>query len=156
MDTASDHVIKFTAFPDMTVSDSTPSTNQVASNMDNFPADHFLSLPRPDANIGPIGGAVDTTTLAAHDFDVDTKSGFMPPEPPLARLPEKWEIWESALEQAIEDKLQLGDRFGLTNAEVTKSASWRANLSKVGAYIIRPELRTDLELWISRFLFLIL
>lgn len=60
--------------------------------------DHFLALPRPDILYGGApAGAPDTSTLAAHDFDVDTRTGFMPPQPPLTRLPPQWELWELAL-----------------------------------------------------------
>ena len=34
---------------------------------------------------------------------------MMPPQPPLARLPELWEPWEAILDDAIRRKLKLGD-----------------------------------------------
>ncbi|KAH8115256.1 Indoleamine 2,3-dioxygenase [Phellopilus nigrolimitatus] len=61
---------------------------------------HFLSLPRPDSFTGPPAGTPDTSTSSAHDFDVDPSTGFMPPQPPLARLPAEWEPWEAALDEA--------------------------------------------------------
>ncbi|RDB29303.1 Indoleamine 2,3-dioxygenase 1 [Hypsizygus marmoreus] len=94
--------------------------------MDNhLGSDHFLSLPRPDILVGPPTGVPDTTTLAAHDFDVDTRTGFMPPQPALSRLPPQWETWESTLDEAISLKLMLGDTPGLAEGEKTKSESWR-------------------------------
>lgn len=67
----------------------------------------------------------------AHIFDVDQRTGFMPPQPPLRRLPEKWEAWEVALDSAVEAKLQLGDKVGLTEAEAAASKQWRESVRKV-------------------------
>ncbi|KAF6765826.1 tryptophan 2,3-dioxygenase [Ephemerocybe angulata] len=86
---------------------------------------HFLSLPRPDALEGPQGGAPDTSTLAAHDFDVDTRTGFMPPQQPLLRLPEAWNVWEDVLEAAMRGRLQLGGKEGVTEEERRASEVWR-------------------------------
>ena len=96
-----------------------------------LPPDHFLSLPRPDVLIGPPAGVVDTTTLAAHDFDVDTRTGFMPPDPPLVRLPFQWEPWEQMLDDAQLHRLQLGSKVGITEEEKARSESWRARVSQV-------------------------
>jgi len=96
--------------------------------MRHLPAGHFLSLPRPEADFGPPPGTVDTTTLAAHDFDVDNRTGFMPPQPPLTRLPEPWQPWEEALNDAVTSRLQLGDNRDLSEADVTRSAQWRARI----------------------------
>ncbi|KAK0236233.1 Indoleamine 2,3-dioxygenase [Armillaria nabsnona] len=96
--------------------------------MYHLPADHFLSLPRPDILIGSPGGIVDTTTLAAHDFDVDNRTGFMPPHPPLARLPGQWEPWEAIFQEAQESELQLGDKPGLTDAQSRVSETWRSRV----------------------------
>ncbi|KDR68496.1 hypothetical protein GALMADRAFT_256718 [Galerina marginata CBS 339.88] len=94
-------------------------------------ASHFLSLPRPDIFIGPPSGVPDTTTLAAHDFDVDTRTGFMPPQTPLRRLPSAWEAWEALLDDAISQRLQLGDRLGLQDTEKRKSEIWRERARKL-------------------------
>ena len=96
-----------------------------------IPPDHFLALPRPDTNTGRPEGTVDTTTLAAHDFDVDTRSGFMPPDPPVTRLPSQWEAWEAALDEAIDNKLQLGDRAGLSEEDRRNASSWQAHVRQV-------------------------
>jgi indoleamine 2,3-dioxygenase len=99
--------------------------------MASLPPDHFLSLPRPDLTFGQPFGVPDTSTLAAHDFDVDTRTGFLPPQAPLSRLPVYWEQWEVTLDDALERKLQLGDRAGLTAAEILSAASWRTSVSHV-------------------------
>ncbi|KAI9511926.1 Indoleamine 2,3-dioxygenase [Russula earlei] len=91
-----------------------------------LPPNHFLALPRPDVFVGPPQGVVDTTTLAAHDFDVDTRTGFMPPDPPIARLPLPWEPWEQLLDEAQFRRLQLGSKIDITDEEKARSESWRA------------------------------
>ena len=96
-----------------------------------LPANHFLALPRPDVLVGPPAGVVDTTTLAAHDFDVDTRTGFMPPSPPLARLPSQWEPWEELLDDAQSYRLQLGQKINITDEEKARSESWRARVAQV-------------------------
>lgn len=90
--------------------------------------DHFLALPRPDIVAGPPAGVADTTTLAAHDFDVDTRTGFMPPNPPLVRLPTQWEPWEQLLDDAQVHRLQLGSKRDITAEEMVQSESWRTRI----------------------------
>ena len=104
-----------------------------------LPENHFLNLPRPDANGGTssVGmgrqstGLVDTTTVAAHDFDVDGRTGFMPPQPPLARLPLQWEEWEAALADAMTQGLRLGDTPGLAEEKRLESEQWREAVRNV-------------------------
>ena len=102
----------------------------------NIDSAHFLSLPRPDVLTGPPPGVVDTTTLAAHDFDVDTRTGFMPPQAPLRRLPVDWEPWEEVLDDAVRRKLQLGDRLDLDEGEKINSEVWRVSVREVGVFFI--------------------
>lgn len=99
--------------------------------MQTLPPDHFLALPRPDVLVGALPGVVDTTTLAAHDFDVDNRTGFMPPQAPLRRLPYDWEAWELILDDAMNSKLQLGAKPDLPPEEAIKSASWRSSVREV-------------------------
>lgn len=106
----------------------TPASSMTSSSPSQ---QHFLSLPRPDALAGPQAGVPDTTTVAAHDFDVDARSGFMPPQPPLARLPAAWELWEVALEQAVSQKLKLGSAKDLTREKEEESERWRRWVSEV-------------------------
>ncbi|KIJ10764.1 indoleamine 2,3-dioxygenase [Paxillus involutus ATCC 200175] len=94
----------------------------------SLPPNHFLNLPRPDIVVGAGDGIVDTTTLAAHDFDVDTRTGFMPPDSPISRLPEEWEPWEATLDKAMSMKLQLAVKLGLTEHEIAQSCSWRTDV----------------------------
>ena len=100
----------------------------------NIGSTHFLALPRPDVLTGPPPGVVDTTTLAAHDFDVDTRTGFMPPQAPLRRLPVDWEPWEEALDDAAGRKLQLGDKLDLDEGEKINSEVWRVRVREVRVF----------------------
>ena len=95
---------------------------------------HFLNQPRQDFVVGGADGSVDTTTLAAHDFDVDTRTGFMPPDPPLSRLPIEWEPWEMTLDQAMSMRLQLAVKPGLAEEEIARSASWRQSVREDVSY----------------------
>ncbi|OCH89689.1 Indoleamine 2,3-dioxygenase [Obba rivulosa] len=104
--------------------------------MNFLPPDHFLSLPRPDHGF-PVVGMPDTSTVAAHDFDVDPRTGFMPPQPPLTRLPAEWEPWEAALDEALASDLQVASKEGLTDADVVRAERWRACVGEL------PVLSTD-------------
>ncbi|GLB40734.1 putative indoleamine 2,3-dioxygenase [Lyophyllum shimeji] len=109
-------------------------------------SDHFLSLPRPDVVAGPPAGVPDTTTLAAHDFDVDTRTGFMPPAAPLSRLPPPWEAWESTLDEARRLNLKLGDTPDLPESEKVKSESWRSHVRNLPVLPIGDIKKSELYL----------
>jgi indoleamine 2,3-dioxygenase len=74
---------------------------------------------------------IDTLIPITRDFDVDNRTGFMAPRLPILRLPRLWEPWESILDAAIDAKLQLGDKIGLTGVEAEESREWRAKVRKV-------------------------
>lgn len=74
---------------------------------------------------------LDTSTLAAHDFDVDVRSGFMPPEPPIDRLPREWEEWEAVLEDALQSRLKIGESLDITPEETERSRLWRDTVQNV-------------------------
>ncbi|KAJ7212854.1 hypothetical protein B0H12DRAFT_1156155 [Mycena haematopus] len=79
--------------------------------MNTIPPDHFLALSRLDGLLGE--SAYDTTTLAAHDLILGG--------------------WELVLDGAIAERLQLGDKPGLTDTEKSRSESWRQRVRQVGA-----------------------
>lgn len=100
--------------------------------MNSLPPTHFLTLPRPDGNYGHATDIPDTTTLAAHDYDVDTRTGFMPPEPSLTRLPAQWEPWEATLDDAFSPvRLRHIDTPELDEADRVNSERWRASVQDV-------------------------
>ncbi|PCH39352.1 Indoleamine 2,3-dioxygenase [Wolfiporia cocos MD-104 SS10] len=96
----------------------------------NLPPEHFLALPRPDHGQAAVG-TPDTSTLAAHDFDVDTRTGFMPPQPPLVRLPEEWEPWETILDDALARRMKLADKKDITPDDEARSEQWRARVREL-------------------------
>ena len=113
------------------------TTTSSSVNSPALPAKHLLKLPRPDSTlVGKVDGAVDTTTLAAHDFDIDNRTGFMPPKAPISRLPSSWSIWEDILEDAQKQGLKLGETPGLPEHERIKSEKWRGRVDDVGAPVI--------------------
>src|ERR1700759_1390432 len=88
---------------------------------------------RPASFLEKVNGAVDASTLAAHDFDIDNRSGFMPPQVPLSRLPSFWHVWEDILQDAQEQRLKLGETPSLPEYERIKSEEWRSKVSNVCA-----------------------
>lgn len=109
-----------------------------------LPLNHFLNLQRPNILVPTATGTPDTSTLAAHDFDVDTRTGFMPPQEPLARLPPAWEAWEAALDDALSSRLQLANKPGLSAADEADSERWRNVVREVsgrsrGPLVMRSE-----------------
>ncbi|KAF9562566.1 Indoleamine 2,3-dioxygenase [Agrocybe pediades] len=70
-------------------------------------------------------------TATTPAFDVDQLTGFMAPRPPISRLPAPWEAWEAALDSAVEGKIQLGDKLGLTSDEKAQSLRWRNNICQM-------------------------
>ncbi|KAF8343600.1 tryptophan 2,3-dioxygenase [Amanita rubescens] len=87
---------------------------------------HFLS-PRPA-----------TSTLAAHDFDIDNRTGFMPPHPPIHRLPPQWEIWESLLDRAQSNHIQPGDKPDLSEKSKADSENWRREVRAMPILETKP------------------
>lgn len=93
------------------------------------PSHHFLSLERPSLlNPFPAAG-VDTSTVAAADFDVDTHTGFMPPDPPIRRLAGAFATWEDTLERAA-GRLKLGATVN-SDREKEESSRWRESVRQV-------------------------
>ncbi|KAJ6561790.1 Indoleamine 2,3-dioxygenase [Mycena capillaripes] len=114
--------------------------------MDSIPPDHFLALSRLDGLLGSSESTYDTSTLAAHDFDVDNRTGFMPPQAPPSRLPADWEAWELVLDGAIADRLQLGDKPGITPAEKSRSETWRQRVRELPVIPIAGLIRSETNL----------
>lgn len=76
--------------------------------------------------------AVDVSTTAAFDFDVDAASGFMPPLPPTAILPSPtFDSWERELARATSLKLKPDEAVNLTDEDRAVSETWRAGIRAV-------------------------
>ncbi|KAJ3746233.1 Indoleamine 2,3-dioxygenase [Lentinula detonsa] len=149
------------------------------SNIDNtnipntLPSSHFLSLPRPSSSSlsslswsptptpnpspnpthvtpYPPPPIVDTSTLAAHDFDVDPRTGFMPPHPPIPHLPPslegiRYDLWETTLRVACESRFELGvDTPG--GGGGVGSEEWRERVRKLPILSIHPLLKSEVLL----------
>ncbi|KAF7307896.1 Indoleamine 2,3-dioxygenase [Mycena kentingensis (nom. inval.)] len=108
-----------------------------------IPPDHFLALSRLDSLLGTADVVYDTSTLAAHDFDVDNRTGFMPPQPPPSRLPEEFEAWEVALDDAIAADLKLGDKPDITLVEAARSEDWRRSVREMPTLGITSLIRSE-------------
>lgn len=81
----------------------------------------------------PTAPAVNTATTASADFDVDVRTGFMPPDPAVERLPRgsKYDVWEQALVAArggggVGTALRLG---GAGDARAARA--WRAGVESM-------------------------
>jgi hypothetical protein len=68
-------------------------------------------------------------------FDVDPKTGFLPPQAPVVRLPAQWDEWERTLDNAVAARLQPGDKVGLTTDQMKTSERWRAQVRQVRFYL---------------------
>ncbi|TFK61105.1 Indoleamine 2,3-dioxygenase [Pluteus cervinus] len=66
-----------------------------------------------------------------HVFDVDTRTGFMASIEPPSRLPQQWQLWEATLDNAIQSKLQIGDKIGITEDEERVSREWRKRVREL-------------------------
>ncbi|KAG9039963.1 hypothetical protein FRB95_004435 [Tulasnella sp. JGI-2019a] len=96
-----------------------------------MPPTHFLSIARSPFS-GPNSSGVasnrgfDTSTVAAADFDVDPKTGFMPPKVPVVRLDGELEVWEMMREAAVEGGEPLTLGVYATSRQQKRSARWRS------------------------------
>ncbi|KAH7869336.1 Indoleamine 2,3-dioxygenase [Lentinula edodes] len=123
-----------------------------------LPSTHFLSQPRPSGIASPSSSnssnsnrvVVDTTTLAAHDFDVDPRTGFMPPHPPIARLGGvggengkygMYEAWEGILDEACAGAFRLGRDIGTETGG--REERWRGRVRELPILSITPLLDSE-------------
>jgi indoleamine 2,3-dioxygenase len=79
----------------------------------------------------PMSNSLAKIVTVAEVFDIHQHTGFMAPDPPLHRLPHHWEAWEILLDSAVENRLQVGDKLGLSEEEITISRRWRETVRAV-------------------------
>ena len=91
--------------------------------------DRFSALPGTTHH--GVDSEPDTYMLDGDDFDVNVKTGFLPPQPPLIRLTPQYEIWEQTLDDASSLQLKLGERNDLTEKDRMESATWRRVVEEV-------------------------
>ena len=86
-------------------------------------------------------------TITPQDFHVDQRTGFVPPQMPLRRLPVEWEIWEAILDGAKLGKLKAAEQILLLDSrqrviDEEKARVWRSSVDKVRKQI--SSIRTSL------------
>lgn len=94
-----------TSSKDSFVTATSPPINPLDALANNLPDLVGLTTVTEDLSALP-----DTSTLAGADFDVDVRSGFLPPEQPIQRLKKdsKEVKWEEMLDIARELPLKIG------------------------------------------------
>lgn len=118
----------------MTVKLETTTTS--SSAVKALPPGHFLALPPTFSNDPRTSQstashaateAPNVASLAAADFDVDVRTGFLPPGVNVARLPEPYDVWEEALDAASGENPGDGLRLGGGSRE----EAWRAAMDSM-------------------------
>ena len=109
-----------------------------------LPPGHFLSLPPSYAQSTDLfpsgtpstaahtsnGLAPNIASLAAADFEVDVRTGFLPSDKNIERLPTDWILWEEALD-AARGNGHPGDGLRLGGGR-DRDELWRAGIESVG------------------------
>ena len=75
-------------------------------------------------------------TVNPKDFGVDHRTGFIPAQQPLRRLPALWETWEAMLDAAMSQRLKAVEQTLLLDArqklaEEEKARAWRKTVAEV-------------------------
>ncbi|SPO28065.1 related to BNA2 - tryptophan 2,3-dioxygenase [Ustilago trichophora] len=105
------------------------------------------AVPRP-AGFSTVDEHIpDTSTLAAADFDVDVRSGFLPPEAPVQRLSGPHaDHWEHALDQAKSIPLmQGGGGATITQHQRLLARRWRRSLREMPVLPLSDQLANDIR-----------
>ena len=112
------------------------------------PSDRLTdAVPRP-AGFSTVSEQIpDTSTLAAADFDIDVRSGFLPPEAPVQRLSGLHaDHWEHALDQAKQIPLmQGGGGVTMTQHQRLLARRWRRSLREMPVLPLSDELANDIR-----------
>ncbi|KAL7907755.1 Indoleamine 2,3-dioxygenase [Trichoderma velutinum] len=80
--------------------------------------------------------SVDGSTAATQVFHVDRRTGFVPTQIPLPRLPTEWEAWEVTLDAAILQRLKAAEQLVALDGpqkfnEEKKALAWRKLIDKM-------------------------
>ncbi|CAE6332884.1 unnamed protein product [Rhizoctonia solani] len=89
----------------------------------------------------------DMTSLACPEFGLDSNTGFLPTQVPLARLPAAFNMWEDALQGAMVILKRPGDSDDPppTDEEREQSFRWRENIRRmevISTDFLKSDLRT--------------
>lgn len=93
------------------------------------PPTHFLSLGRHILSTGP-RTSFDVSTVAASDYDIDVRTGFMPPAEPVQRLPCEFDVWESMLDRVL-GVIKLAEDPDATDEDKLFTEEWRKDVRAV-------------------------
>lgn len=120
------------------------------STLPDMPPKHFLAISRSanGASSSSGGKTFDTSTVAAVDFDVDVKTGFMPPRVPVVKLKGKMVAWEEVRDDAAGltptgEVLTLG--VYATPIQKKRSAAWRRSVESVRLLTFLDHLQRRLQ-----------
>lgn len=114
----------------------------------NNPLDRLTdAVPRPSGFSTVSEEIPDTSTLAAADFDVDVRSGFLPPEAPVQRLSGVHaNHWELALDEAKRIPLmQGGGGVTITPRQRFLARRWRRSIREMPILPLSDELANDIR-----------
>ncbi|KAG8764136.1 hypothetical protein FRC11_004624 [Ceratobasidium sp. 423] len=91
-------------------------------------------------------GSPDMSSLACSEFGLNSRTGLLPTQVPLARLPVAFDKWEDALQHAMVVLKRPGDSDDPppTDKEREQSLQWRENLQRMGVISI-DSLKSDLR-----------
>lgn len=64
-------------------------------------------------------------------YDLDSRTGFIPPEPPLLRLADGYERWELLLDDAKANFVNPGSSGLATATEMQYTSKWRNRVAAV-------------------------
>ncbi|RXK41929.1 hypothetical protein M231_00650 [Tremella mesenterica] len=118
------------------------SPSPIPTHRISLPPGHFLSLPPSYADQTPSypsgipstsahtsqGLAPNVASLASADFEVDVRTGFLPAERNVDRLPVEWDLWEEALRAARGEDVGDGLRLG---GGREREALWRKGIESM-------------------------
>ncbi|KDN50504.1 hypothetical protein RSAG8_01002, partial [Rhizoctonia solani AG-8 WAC10335] len=78
-------------------------------------------------------GSPDMSSLSCFEFGLDSRTGFLPTQVPLARLPATFDKWEDALQRAMVVLKHPGDSDDPppTDEEKEQSLRWRENIKRM-------------------------
>ena len=100
---------------------------------------HFLHTSRHRFSSGRRPQTFDVSTVAAADYDVHVQSGFMPPQEPVDRLLNKYEVWEDLLERAL-GTLRLAVDASATVRDKEFTECWREEVRQVSLILFTLDL----------------
>ncbi len=94
---------------------------------------HFLHIRRHSISSGQRPQPFDISTVAAVDYDVDVHSGFMPPQEPVCRLLNEYQVWEDLLHRAL-GTLRLAVDASATVQDQEFTQRWREQVQQVSFF----------------------